>query len=288
MKFLFGIIFLISVMHNCPVIASKNGSQDIDNFNCPERHFCWPKCSQIDSVFDMEKMTCRKSNDSEELIPPKVFGMTINQTSFPTLTPFPNQNLTADGNYGYKMSDGECNGKLNLKFPRKNIEVNLLSDGRLYIDNRKSVEIFQSGFCVENFVDRSKDFASFSAFICLPFSPVMRFQNSNIQNKNNSNNSNNKSNKNKNNSNNNNNNSNNKNINNKNTNSNNRNINNNNSSHNNNNKNISNKNSKSNNNNSNSNNINNNNNNNITNNNNNINNNKNSSSCLSNLNPKVM
>ena len=193
MKFFCWALILVVVMQQSFVIASKNGSIEIDDFECPAGHFCWPKCCVAGAVFSMDAMTCKKSNDSEELKKqPNVVEMVVSDNHFPILTRFrfPTPMLTANDNSGYKMSEGECKAKLNLKLPKKIVAVNLLSDGRLYVDDGKSVEIFESGFCVENFVDKSKNVSSFSVFICVPFSPVMRLQSPNSQNNSKSNNNN--------------------------------------------------------------------------------------------------
>jgi hypothetical protein len=83
MKFFCWALILVVVMQQSFVIASKNGSIEIDDFECPAGHFCWPKCCVTGAVFSMDAMTCKKSNDSEELKKqPNVVEMVVSDNHF--------------------------------------------------------------------------------------------------------------------------------------------------------------------------------------------------------------
>jgi hypothetical protein len=44
--------------------------------------------------------------------------------------------------------------------------LQLLSDGRLFVDNGQTVQVFDGGFCVEWLVDASRNISVMSAFVC--------------------------------------------------------------------------------------------------------------------------
>ena len=48
-----------------------------------------------------------------------------------------------------------------------------LIEKKLYVDTRKAVNIYDDGFCVENFVDELNNFSAISAFVCFPFEPSL-------------------------------------------------------------------------------------------------------------------
>jgi hypothetical protein len=81
-------------------------------------------------------------------------------------------NLTAINHYGKKLSNIECNGSVKFINPGKG-KVKVLIGGKLYVDNRDMVNIYEDGFCVENFVDQQENFSAISAYVCFPFVPSM-------------------------------------------------------------------------------------------------------------------
>jgi hypothetical protein len=58
-------------------------------------------------------------------------------------------------------------------------KVKLLSDGRLYVEYQSEVDIYEGGFCLENFVDLKKQFFATSAFINFPFTPTLTLNSTN-------------------------------------------------------------------------------------------------------------
>ncbi len=62
--------------------------------------------------------------------------------------------------------------KVSSLIPKRD-KVKLLSDGRLYVKYRTTVDIYEGGFCLENFVDLKNQFSAVSAFINTPFAPVL-------------------------------------------------------------------------------------------------------------------
>jgi hypothetical protein len=55
----------------------------------------------------------------------------------------------------------------------KRDKVKLLADGRLYVKYKTEVDIYEGGFCLENFVDLKNQFSAMSAFINTPFTPLL-------------------------------------------------------------------------------------------------------------------
>jgi hypothetical protein len=45
-------------------------------------------------------------------------------------------------------------------------QISFLSDGSLYTDDGYDVVVYEKGFCMENFVERTQNFSIFSALIC--------------------------------------------------------------------------------------------------------------------------
>ena len=177
-KFNFLTFILISEHALGPIFAEKselNESKDIRNsfLDCPEGEFCWPKCCDSQAYFNMDEMKCEPTNDSALLKPPDIYQFYLNDTNFPMLALLPIQNITSFDRFGRILSKTYCNGSMSFIYPRA--FVNILSDGRLYVDNRDYVEIYETGFCFEKFVDQKWRVSSYSAFICFPFEPVISF-----------------------------------------------------------------------------------------------------------------
>ena len=59
------------------------------------------------------------------------------------------------------------------------IALRFLSDGSLYFDNQQTVEVFDKGFCIENFVDNIKRVSAISIFYCTPFVPILNMSSPN-------------------------------------------------------------------------------------------------------------
>jgi hypothetical protein len=78
--------------------------------------------------------------------------------------------LTAINNYGRQLNKIECNSSVKFINPGKE-KVKILIDGKLYVDTREMVNIYDGGFCVDNFVDQLENFSAISAFVCFPFVP---------------------------------------------------------------------------------------------------------------------
>ncbi len=81
-------------------------------------------------------------------------------------------NLTSISHYGRQLYEIECNGSVDFFDPTEE-KVKMLIDGRLYVDNRKVVDIYDDGFCVENFVDELENFSAISAFVFFPLVPSL-------------------------------------------------------------------------------------------------------------------
>jgi hypothetical protein len=160
---------VFSQEHN---LNQEDRSQITNSFlDCPEGEFCWPKCCDSTSILNMKQMTCQDTNDSALLQAPEIFDFHFNDKNYPVLTLLPNQSITPIDSFGTILSNNICNKSLNFIYPRA--FVTILSDGRLYVDNQKNVEIYETGFCLEKFFDRKWKISSFSAFICFPFEPVI-------------------------------------------------------------------------------------------------------------------
>ena len=54
---------------------------------------------------------------------------------------------------------------------KKNSQIKFLDDGRLLIDDGESAKIFNKGFCLEYFSDRTGKSLSLSAFLCKSVQP---------------------------------------------------------------------------------------------------------------------
>jgi hypothetical protein len=54
-------------------------------------------------------------------------------------------------------------------------EVKRLTGNRLYVDDRKTVEIYNQVFCLETFVEDAEKVSEVSAFLCLPSTPDQQF-----------------------------------------------------------------------------------------------------------------
>jgi hypothetical protein len=54
----------------------------------------------------------------------------------------------------------------NYGFLPQTTRVILLSDGRLFIDNGAVAEVYDDGFCIDNFVDNPHEAPHVSAFVC--------------------------------------------------------------------------------------------------------------------------
>ncbi len=53
--------------------------------------------------------------------------------------------------------------------------------GKLYVNNKEMVNIYDDGFCIDNFVDQLENFSAISAFVCFPFVPSLNLTSNNIQ-----------------------------------------------------------------------------------------------------------
>jgi hypothetical protein len=76
------------------------------------------------------------------------------------------------------MNKVECNRSVDFINPGKG-KVKVLIDGKLYVDDQEMVNIYDNGFCVENFVDQLENFSAISAFLCFPFVPALNLTSNN-------------------------------------------------------------------------------------------------------------
>ena len=51
--------------------------------------------------------------------------------------------------------------------------IRFLSDGSLYIDNGKAVSVFESGFCIDRFIQKSTNTTAVAAYVCSTDTPVL-------------------------------------------------------------------------------------------------------------------
>jgi hypothetical protein len=145
------------------------------DLDCPEGHICWPKCCDQGSTWDLENKKC-----SANLIPPKrmvLYDMEIDRNDFPTLTEVETDNLLPVGDTFKGKLRRFCKGRVNYKTSENTVK--LLTNNRIFVDDGKTVEVYNQGFCVETFVDQSKNFSQISAFVCLPYSPALRLPSQN-------------------------------------------------------------------------------------------------------------
>ena len=153
------IVTLTSEIIFAPILAQKQNVSrvvQIDStvLGCPIGESCYPKCCKNDSIFNLEIMKCSPANNSRHLEQPDIFEMAINGTNYPKLTLLSSENMTAVDDYGKVMNTVICNGSMHVVPPRS--KTKLLSDGRLYVDNQLTVQIYETDFCIDNFVDEKK------------------------------------------------------------------------------------------------------------------------------------
>jgi hypothetical protein len=93
---------------------------------------------------------------------------------------FSDFNLTMISHYGPQLNRIECNGSIHFINPGKE-KVKSLMGGKLYVNNKEMVNIYDDGFCIDNFVDQLENFSAISAFVCFPFVPSLNLTSNNIQ-----------------------------------------------------------------------------------------------------------
>jgi hypothetical protein len=77
--------------------------------------------------------------------------------------------------YGQKLEES-----VDYLLPEKD-KVKLLSDGSLYADYLSEVDIYEGGFCIENFVDLTEPFSGILAYINVPFTPSLNLKSTNAK-----------------------------------------------------------------------------------------------------------
>ena len=141
---------------------------------CPKGHICWPKCCPEGFSFDVEEFKC--ANLSLPTQVPKLFELKRNEANFSTLVPVMNSDpLTPIYEYVDQL-EVICNGETKLISPSGS--VNFLSNGQLYVDDEESAEIYDKGFCFENFVFTSLGHIDLGVFLCAEFAPIASFSSS--------------------------------------------------------------------------------------------------------------
>ncbi len=136
---------------------------------CPTGQVCYPKCCPLHTVFDVEINEC-------VLLPPipvKMFHMSTDKNNVPTLTEVQTQTVQPIDNFLLEKLWPFCGEKVKYKSPSKN-EVKLLTDNRVYVSNKRRVEIFEQAFCFDTFVNRTQNLKEVSAFFCSPFKPDLQ------------------------------------------------------------------------------------------------------------------
>ena len=133
-----------------------------------DRTTCLPKCCPADNIFDVREMRCVPSNESN-LYRPKTYRFERNLSTGKNNS----YNIFVDESVAVASTDYYVK-YMHLTFcpsdygflPRTT-HVLLLTDGRLFIDNGAVAEIYDDGFCIDNFVNGDDDDKMFvSAFVC--------------------------------------------------------------------------------------------------------------------------
>ena len=147
---------------------------------CTRGDFCWPKCCGNDSVMNLVSKACEKLNLTME---PEVVKLDINGEKILMESINPVKNLKTLYSFGRPMIDGRvCVGGI-VSFRKFNHIIRLSTDGKLVTSNGKTVEIYDEGFCIENFVDQSRNLSVLSVLLCSPLPPVFRTNASDVEEK---------------------------------------------------------------------------------------------------------
>jgi hypothetical protein len=160
-SFIFFLLFLNTIL------ADKG-------IECPEGHICWPKCCAEGSDIDMDTMECTAFNLPFKQ--PTVYELRKNKAeNASSLVAVSTNNLTPIYEYINRL-EVVCDGEYELTMP--NGSVNLLSNGQLYMDNGDSAEIYEEGFCLENFVITAEGHSVLAVYLCTQFAPIASFSSS--------------------------------------------------------------------------------------------------------------
>ena len=144
----------------------ENVDFDQTLFECPEDELCWPKCCKDGEIFDVDNQRCSE-NTNNTVGQMSVYELSLNGTKLSLLK---DRNATAIPNYGQFLHHELCNNSMT---EIDHHEILFLSDGRMYVDKDLTVDIYETGFCIELFVDHANNFSSMSAFVCSGLSPAI-------------------------------------------------------------------------------------------------------------------
>jgi hypothetical protein len=101
---------------------------------------------------------------------PKKHTKSVNEID-PRLTLSDDQNVTSIPSYGRKLSKGIC--KEMMSPLSEGSILHFLSDGHLYVDNGQTADTFDEGFCLDLFIDKTRETSIISAIVCVK--PLLSF-----------------------------------------------------------------------------------------------------------------
>jgi hypothetical protein len=157
---------------SCQLNLSNNNNNNSND----SKLICWPKCCFADQIFNVDTLTCESANNSVILNKPEIFSIHIENSSgnvsfelslndkvLPMFT----------DSYALHLNERVCPKK--LRYLDGDEMVKLLSDGRLLIEDGANSDIYEEGFCLENFYSSDSEELFISGFICKNANATMKF-----------------------------------------------------------------------------------------------------------------
>jgi hypothetical protein len=119
----------------------------------------WPKCCQDNQIYNTKTLLCQSSNVTSTQKNPEAFKRNENYLRLDKMA-----KMKSNPGYSTHLNVTVCPSK--LRYFGEDEELSFLSNGHLYSDNGIEINVFENGFCLENFYLPESGEVYWSGFLC--------------------------------------------------------------------------------------------------------------------------